>query len=93
MDKKKRDPNKISVLWKPNQNQKESIAMTNEIEMIIQNNIDHASSIDSNLESLPTKSAKIRYLFESGMTKSEISKKLDIRYQHVRNVLLTPLKK
>lgn len=67
--------------------------MTNEIDQIIQNNIESAIAIDSILESLPTKSSKIRYLFESGMKRSEIATKLNIRYQHVRNVLITPLKK
>lgn len=44
------------------------------------------------LNSLPTKSAKIRFLHISGLTKSQIAKKLDIRYQFVRNVLIVPLK-
>jgi hypothetical protein len=39
-----------------------------------------------------SKSAKIRYLFRAGFTKSQIALMLNIRYQHVRNVLLTPLK-
>jgi len=44
-------------------------------------------------EDLPTKSAKIRAMTADGLTRSEIAKALDIRYQHVRNVQLTPLKK
>lgn len=40
-----------------------------------------------------TKSAKIRYLASIGKSKAEIAKIMDVRYQHVRNVLLTPLKK
>lgn len=40
-----------------------------------------------------TKSAVIRYLSGTGMSRSNIAKTLGIRYQHVRNVLLTPLKK
>jgi len=43
--------------------------------------------------SLPTKSAKIRAMFADGIKKTLIAKTLDIRYQHVRNVLITPLKK
>ena len=43
--------------------------------------------------SLSTKSSKIRYLSAKGKTTSEISKMMNIRYQHVRNVLITPLKK
>jgi hypothetical protein len=45
------------------------------------------------LNGLPTKSAKIRFLHQAGLTKSQIAKKLDIRYQFVRNVLIVPLKK
>lgn len=49
---------------------------------------------DSNLiGTLPTTSAKIRYLDSCGLTRGEISKVLNIRYQWVRNVLITPLKK
>jgi hypothetical protein len=42
---------------------------------------------------LPTKSAKIRAMSSDGMTKSQIAKALDIRYQFVRNVLIVPLKR
>ena len=38
-------------------------------------------------ESLPTKSAKIRYLDSKGMSRAAIAKKMNIIYQHVRNVL------
>lgn len=40
---------------------------------------------------LPTKSSKIREMYKDGISKVEISKRLNIRYQHVRNVLITPL--
>lgn len=46
-----------------------------------------------------TKSAMIRFLYADGMKKGEIAKALsefygkDMRYQHVRNVLITPVKK
>lgn len=40
-----------------------------------------------------TKSAAIRFLNQEGLTRSQIAAKLEIRYQHVRNVLITPLKK
>lgn len=39
-------------------------------------------------EGLPSKAAKIRALDEAGFTRSDIAKFLDIRYQHVRNVLV-----
>lgn len=40
-----------------------------------------------------TKSSKIRTLYFMGHTRSQIAGMLNIRYQHVRNVLITPLKK
>jgi len=51
------------------------------------------------LATLPTTSAKIRYLASQGLTRSEIVKVMSehlghsIRYQHVRNVLIQPLKR
>lgn len=42
---------------------------------------------------LGSKSALIRYYFADGKKKGEIAKMLGVRYQHVRNVLSTPLKK
>jgi hypothetical protein len=40
-----------------------------------------------------TKSAAIRALHASGMDRGAVAKALKIRYQHVRNVLITPVKK
>lgn len=40
-----------------------------------------------------TKSAMIRYLDSEGFKRGDIAKHLGIRYQHVRNVLVQPLKK
>jgi hypothetical protein len=40
-----------------------------------------------------TKSSKIRTLYSMNYSRSQISKLLNIRYQHVRNVLITPIKK
>jgi hypothetical protein len=40
-----------------------------------------------------TTSDRIRGLLASGMTRSQVAKALDKRYQHVRNVELQPLKK
>ena len=45
------------------------------------------------LGGLPTTSARIRYLTGLDWTRSEIATKLGIRYQHVRNVQITPLQK
>ena len=44
------------------------------------------------IEGLDTKSSKIRKLYSNGFAKADIARFLNIRYQHVRNVLLTPLK-
>ncbi len=44
------------------------------------------------LEALDTTSAKIRYLNAEGLSRADIARVLDIRYQWVRNVLITPLK-
>ncbi len=41
---------------------------------------------------LTTVSANIRFLSSLGYTRSEIAKMTGKRYQHVRNVLITPLK-
>lgn len=45
------------------------------------------------IKDLPTTSSKIRLLDSKGFTRSEIAKILNKRYQHVRNVLIVPLKK
>jgi len=45
------------------------------------------------LESSGNKSNKIRGLLATGMKRTEVAKLLGIRYQHVRNVELTPIKK
>lgn len=44
------------------------------------------------LNSLTTTSGKIRYLAAQGMSRGDISRALKIRYQWVRNVLVTPVK-
>lgn len=44
-------------------------------------------------QGLKTKSSIIRYLDSEGFKRSEIANHLNIRYQHVRNVLTQPLKK
>lgn len=42
---------------------------------------------------LKNKSQVIRYLDSEGFSRSAIAGFLNVRYQHVRNVLITPLKK
>lgn len=46
--------------------------------------------MDKVTAALPTKSAKIRALHELGAKRAEIANYLHIRYQHVRNVLVSP---
>lgn len=41
---------------------------------------------------IKTTSGKIRWLAGQGKQRGEIAKLLNIRYQHVRNVLVQPLK-
>lgn len=43
------------------------------------------------LRNLPTKSAKIRFLTKLGWARGRIAKELGIKYQHVRNVQITPV--
>lgn len=58
-----------------------------------------AEQVVYDLTTYTTKSAKIRYLSSMGMTRSAIVKYFkevlndEIIYQHVRNVLVQPLKK
>ena len=51
-----------------------------------------SSDVAKELESLETTSAKIRYLHAKGWERGDIARFLGKRYQHVRNVLITPLK-
>lgn len=49
--------------------------------------------LESYMSEYKTKSALIRYLDSQGWTRGTIAKFMGIRYQHVRNVLITPIKK
>lgn len=49
-------------------------------------------AMEKKMSELPTTSARIRYLHSEGFTRSQIATILGKRYQHVRNVLITPLK-
>ena len=53
----------------------------------------HKTDSKYDFTNYPTTSSKIRYLNGEGLSRSEIAKTLNIRYQHVRNVLITPIKK
>jgi hypothetical protein len=50
------------------------------------------TDIASLIKGQPTTSAKIRALKAAGMSTGTIAKALNKRYQHVRNVLITPVK-
>ena len=50
-------------------------------------------SQSTKLRKFKTTSGKIRYLHSLDWTRSEIKDKLKIRYQWVRNVLVTPITK
>lgn len=52
-----------------------------------------ADQVEQKLATFKHTSTKVRYLHSLGMTTSDISKTLKIRYQHVRNVLITPVTK
>ena len=45
------------------------------------------------LKAIPTVSGQIRFLHAQGLKRGTIAKMLGKRYQHVRNVLIAPLKK
>lgn len=51
------------------------------------------NSYDKELDTMTTKSAKIRFLLSKNWTRSQVAKKLGVIYQHVRNVEITPVKK
>lgn len=48
--------------------------------------------IQDALNACETTSSKIRLLHQNEFSRGDISRILKIRYQHVRNVLITPLK-
>ena len=50
--------------------------------------MDQREKMAAVVEGLPTKSAKIRALDAAGYTRADIARFLDIRYQHVRTVLI-----
>lgn len=50
-------------------------------------------TLEDQIKAAGSKSALIRKLAAEGMSRGAISKHMGIRYQHVRNVLITPIKK
>ena len=60
--------------------------------MNTQKKVEVSKTLKSELDKLPTTSSKIRYLDSKDYSRGDISRILNIRYQHVRNVLITPVK-
>jgi aminoglycoside phosphotransferase len=46
----------------------------------------------AHMDKLTSTAARVRYLASEGLDRGDISRVLNIRYQWVRNVLITPLK-
>lgn len=63
--------------------------MTKKVEQIVEGKFD----ADSYIKECGSVSVAIRKLNSGGKSRSEIAKLLNKRYQHVRNVLITPIKK
>lgn len=51
-----------------------------------------SKDIQSKLSEMTQTASKIRFLHSEGFSRGDISRVLQIRYQWVRNVLITPLK-
>lgn len=66
-------------------NKTEEIVKTEEIKVVV-------FDATAYIKEAGSKSAAIRKLVASGKTRGETAKLLGIRYQHVRNVLITPVK-
>lgn len=49
------------------------------------------AAVEAKLAVMKNTSTKIRYLASLNMTRGAIAKQLNVRYQHVRNVLITPV--
>lgn len=61
--------------------------------VVVEANVEKSYNVEALLTELKTKSAVIRFLHNEKLSRSEIAKLLNIRYQHVRNVLTQELKK
>lgn len=57
------------------------------------NRVDTKDIAKVDVSAYPTKSAKIRFYLSKGFERKVIAQHLDIKYQHVRNVEVTLLKK
>lgn len=52
-----------------------------------------AKAVQDELDAFTTTASKVRFLDSKDFSRGDIARILNIRYQWVRNVLLTPLKK
>lgn len=66
---------------------------TKEVETKVREEKQVTKNQQKEMEQMTSISARIRYLDKESFTRSQISKIIDRRYQHVRNVLETPLKR
>jgi hypothetical protein len=55
--------------------------------------VEVVETLEDQIKAAGSKSALIRKLAAEGMSRGAIAKHMNIRYQHVRNVLITPIKK
>lgn len=51
-----------------------------------------SAKVQAEYDACVSTSARIRYLASTGMSRGDIARVTGKRYQHVRNVLITPLK-
>lgn len=77
-------------MTKTNKQATQAIEATTQATTLMHKGVELVAKTD--VTSLLTKSAKIRALTAAGHTRMEVSKLLQIKYQHVRNVLITPIK-
>lgn len=67
--------------------------MTDSIKKANDSKVVFTKAIEQQMSKLESTSMKIRFLAYKGFSRSEIAKILNKRYQHIRNVLITPIKK
>ena len=69
------------------------MAKTNEATAVVETPVVVEPTLEALMTEHKTKSGVIRHLSAQGWSNGKIAKFMNIRYQHVRNVLITPLKK
>src|SRR4051812_22675768 len=71
----------------------EAIEQTDTVDTVEEVHTVPAFDKDEYIKEQGNKSNAIRKLLSEGKTRSEVAKMLDVIYQHVRNVEITPIKK